>query len=190
MVDRTKPRLATLRADVPWRVYDAIVRKSCLHVDAWFYQMPDDELYFVLRVARAGHEVLAVSTFHASAAGLVPVANIADIERTGMARHIDSAWGRKYAPWANGLHHTQIMPIIHQPVTGYKGHRSIRLHYVWTDAKLDDPMQGIENLYGFTGRQGRDDRYGRTKEGVRAAATSPWSAADRSMLRTLQKLLN
>lgn len=190
MVDRTRERAAVYRRHVPWRVYDQIVRRTCLHVDGWLYQMPDDQLYFVFITTRGGTKPLAHTMYRAEPGALTPVAYSASIHRDGLTRHIDSPWARKHAPWLNRLYWRDIYPTLRQPVEGFKGHRSIVLRFVYTSPALDDPMAGIENLYSVTGRRTRDDA--QMLHGAPELATrprSPWNAAERSMLRTLDKLL-
>jgi len=170
--------------------YDRLYGRKVFHIDAWLWQMPDDVLYLVVESRAGGQQVLERTVYRVGQSqGIVPVTD-SEPEREGIARHIDSPWARKYAPWLNSLHWATIQPTLRIPRAGFKGHVSVRLHYVWTDPALDDPMRGLENLYAITGRKERDagQRIHLPSYGTVIDAPA-WSAADRSMLRTLQKLL-
>lgn len=189
MVDRTRERAAVYRRHTSWRVYDAIVRTTCLHVDGWLYQTSDDQLYFVFITTRGGTKPLAHTMYRVDEGTLTPVTYDASIHRDGLARHIDSPWARRNAPWLNALYWRDIAPTLRQPVEGFKGHRSIMLRFVYTDPTLDDPFAGLENLYSITGRRARDDAQRLHVTDLTPRARSPWGAKERSVLRTLDKLL-
>lgn len=195
MPDRTRERTAIRRAHVPWSAYDAILRRTCLHIDAWLYQLPDDTLYFVLLASAGGVQDIGTTTYRAEPGALIPVANIPDIERVGLARQVGSPWARRNAPWLNALHWTHLQPMVREPHSEFKGHRSVLLHYVWSDARVDDPMAGLDNTYVGSGRHERalarmsDER--REAEAARAVRVqdSKLDARERSIMRTLDKLL-
>lgn len=185
MTDRTKGRTLEYRANVPWRVYDLINRRDCLHIDAWLYQAGDDTLYFNVQ-SRAGGRMLVRSTWlRVDNTALTPVSALDP--STLVQRHINSPWGLRNAPQLRGIHARVLQPAYMAPAEGFKGYRSIALHYVYSDARVSDPLAGIENLYGITGRgQSYPD------ENAVPAATrrrSPLDRDTRSRLRTLDKIL-
>lgn len=186
MVSRTRPRAATLRDGIPWRAYDAIVRRTCYHLDAWVMQATDDSLYLVLEARVGGTLLVDRRTYRLAPDGLTPCEDIRD----GIARHIDSPWARRNAPWLNALHWRYVQPVLRIPREGFKGHTSVKLHYVWSDKACDDPCEGMTNLYAETGRAARD---GYMHTGAPISVATPdapaWDKRERSVLRTLDKLL-
>jgi hypothetical protein len=178
-----------LRQNVPWRIHDQIHTRTCYHVDAWLYQMPDDGLYFVIRTSAAGiHPIDKVILRATRTHGLTPVAWTDDVETRGLQRQIDSPWGKRHAPWLAALHE----PIRAEAVTrrqGFIGPNSVRLWYVWTSPRLNDPTAGIENMYGVTKRGMADTTLPAPVPVARGRPKSPWDARTRSILRTLDKLL-
>jgi len=189
-------RHAILRANVPQRIYDWINTRKCMHVDAWLYQMPDDMLYFVVigsvagRVKNATHRrVWRIDPF-----GIYPYQFSTDIAARGLPRRLGGPWARKHIPWANA-YHKYIRQAAWEMCAPFV-RRSIVLHYVYTKPKLDDPLEGIENTYATSSRAARDAVHGTSVRDARRIAAingtsdkSPWTARERSILRTLDKIL-
>lgn len=184
------------RQHVNGTVQDRIYKRSVFHLDAWIYQLKDDNLYLVLESRRAGVELIDATMYRMEPGTLYPVAWNGDVHRLGIRRHCDGPWARKHAPWLNTLHVTRIQPEARMPRQGYTA-VSVHLHYVWTDAALDDPCEGVDNAYAMTGRAIRDAALRTPQTEAMNASITPqpranpaWNAADRSRLRTLQKLLS
>lgn len=187
MATHTRVNTTQYRTNVTWRVYAAIVRRTCYHVDAWIIQAADDALYLVME-GRAGGLQLVTRRVYACAPGsLTPYES--DVE--GVTRHIDSPWARRYAPWLNTLHWELIQPVLRIQREGFKGHVSVKLHYVHSDHAHDDPTEGFTNLYDATPRAARDAARMKVQQHRAAypAVTSAWNATERSVLRTLDKLI-
>lgn len=178
-------------------VQDRIYKRTVLHVDAWIYQMRDDQLYLLIEEREAGVSLAGPPNVYRIEpnGALYPVALGGDIHRQGLKRHCDSPWARKYAPWLNRIHREQIQPQLRIPREGYT-FICVKLHYVYTDTKLCDPMEGIENMYAATGRAIRDASLRTPETDALNATIKPtpranpaWGKRDRSVLRTLDKLL-
>lgn len=176
-------------------IQDKIYKKSILHIDAWMYQLKDDNLYLVLETRKAGVELTEALLFRLHPGEIVPVAWSGDIHATGLTRHCDSPWARKHAPWLRALHDDRIRAEMRMPREGYAS-LSVKLHYVYTDRTLDDPLAGISNAYATTGRAIRDAALHTPLAALMNAsirppvrANSAWTAKERSILRTLDKLL-
>jgi len=189
MAQRTRKTAMPFREGLTTYLQDQICNRVTLHLDVWLYQQPDDQMYFVARAATAGHDVINVMTWRVDRDGLYAVANIQDIERTGLARHIDGPWARKHAPWLRASFQSHLLPLAQAQLPyGFK-RRSVRLWCVYTNRAINDPLEGIDNLYGTTGRAARDDAFV-TEKPEAARTASLWTARERSMLRTLQKILS
>ena len=165
------------RQNITPYVLHYINKRVCLHVDAWFYQMPDDSIYFLIQRRGGGHVLVSSDYFKATPQGLFPVAPVERIRERGMSIAINTKRARKYYPWLAALHKRDIQPYLHdRPHASFKGHISILLHYVWLNPALyGEPLDGIENLYGVTNRA--------------HTAKTGWNARERSQLRTVAKLL-
>jgi len=192
MVNRSKPRAVTLRAHVPWTIYDTINRRTCLHIDAWLYESTSGIFYFIIRTAAAQME-LSTAYFRASESeGLIAVQRPDDLDAMTV-RHIDSPYALRVAPWLGVIHWRDIYPALRTPRDGFKAPHSILLHYVYTSPAVHDPVTGLENLYAVTGLAGRDAARVSDAPVYRPASTAKpraaWDANDRSILRTLNKLL-
>ncbi len=194
MTDRKAARSIQHRQTCSWRVYDAINRRTCLHIDAWLVQTEDDELYFVMETRIGGQTLMAQRIHRATPNGLIPVEARKVIDVNGsdfMKRHINSPWARRNYPWLADLHREHIQPQLHTPVEGFKGFRSIALHYAWSNPNIHNPFAGVRifNAGGIL----RSNEGGPTDPAEFKAATKrkapTWSRSDRSMLRTLDKII-
>lgn len=191
-------RNTPLRTHVPQRVYDWINNRKCIHVDAWLYQQPDDTLYFVILATKAGRMKQPVlhRTYRVDPFDMGYVNNIPNIANTAVERRIGGALARARFPWA-AQHHEYIRQLVDDVCARYT-RRSVILHYVYTNKLIDNPMEGIENTYVGSSRAERDAVAGTSVRDARRAAAlamqerpqSPWTAKERSLLRTLQKILS
>lgn len=175
------------RQNVPWRVYDAINRRNCLHIDAWCVQDRDNTLYFVIEERVGGHDVLSARIWR--------VDNRKELVRVGegvrnttyalnicIKRHVDSPWAKRNAPWLDAIHREIIQPQLRLPRVGFKAPHSIALHYVWTNPAIDDPMEGLPNYHPLA-----PARSPMPSDDADTAQRLP--PRERSILRTLDKLL-
>lgn len=184
------------RQGVTTYLQDLINRKVVHHFDAWLYQMPDDVLYFLIETRAGGEQLLTRNVFRACPLqGLVPVRDPGVVEN-GIKRTIDGPRAKVHWPYCAAIHKRDIAPHMRVVPAGFKL-VSTRLHYIYTNRKIDDPMEGIENLYAATARAGRDKVDGISIRDARRIAAingtpapkSPWTARERSILRTLDKIL-
>lgn len=180
-----------LRENLSTFIQDQISPLHCYHFDAWLYQTKNNNLYFVIMGRRGGRRAHGSVAFQVTREGITQVdsAQIGYIATQGEARQIGSPWQRKYAPWLRDIH----WPIhrlarLDRTGHGFKGPPSVKLWYIYQDTRIDDPLEGIENLYAVTGRQSVTAPPGPLTAPV-GRPRSPWSKADRSVLRTLDKLL-
>lgn len=203
MVDRTKARKAVLRANVPWRVYDYIVHRACLHIDAWIVQTEDDNLYLTIERRIGGTVLLRREVYRLHPGQIIPVNS--DRRPDGIQRHVNTAWARRYAPWLEQIHRA-IRPGLHQRIhPSFTRPNNIHLHYVWSDPRVNSPTAGLDNLYEVTGRPGRDAarmtaatkaQHKLRQRATYGPETDPnsrryfWNASERSILRTLAKILS
>lgn len=191
MPQRDKGKLIPLRKDVPWRVYDVIANRHVLHIDAWFVQDGDDQLYFIIQTRAGGWDVVSSDVFRATPGVLQRVTVPAgELLQRGLLRHVDNPWSRRHAPWANALHWRYIVPQLHIPREGFKRFMSVRLHYVYSNPAVSDPCEGLYNGYGATARAARFGDNLRPNVPPPEDATPRLSARERSIMRTLQKLLD
>ena len=143
-------------------------------------------LYLVLEARAGGIQLLERKAYRCEPGALYPVAD--NVE--GIARHIDSPWSVRHAPWLNALHWSHIQPVLRIPREGFKGHVSVKLHYVWSDPNTDDPEAGLTNMYGEYGRgAGRYQNATPVASGPVITDGARWDKNERSLLRTLDKLL-
>lgn len=176
------------RNDMPWRVYDLINRRDCLHVDAWLLQAPDNRLYFLIQSSAGGRQLLRETWLRVDGMALTPVAALD--AGTMTRRYINTAWARRHAPQLALLHETVLRPTYWQPVAVFTGHRSIALHYVYSDARTDDPLAGVDNQYSIT-RRGElyPDNSNDDLPTIAQDIAPTLDASARSQLRTLDKVL-
>ncbi len=194
MSNRREGKTIELRKNVPWRIYDLINRRDCIHFDAWILDH-DGVLYFRLQKRIGGRVLDGTVMYRAEPWGVVLVDHT-KLDLTQMReRKIGTQWAKANAPWLDKLHRDHIQPMLHEPLPEAKGYRSIRLHYVFHNRFVPDPLDGIRNYYGETKRaamHGRTDPTpvnpwdGREDE---AKPRSPWSAKQRAILRTLDKVI-
>lgn len=193
MVNRSKPRAISLRTHVSWQVYDAINRRTCLHIDAWLYQSTTGTYYFIIRTAAAQMEI-GTAYFRADpTGGLVAVQRPDGLDAMALC-YIDSPRERTRAPWLEAVHWRDIYPLLRAPREGFKAPASVLLHYVYTSPGVSDPTAGLENMYAVTGLAGRDAARVSAGGPVYRPDSTPkpraaWDKAQRSMLRTIDKLL-
>ena len=193
MSDRSKARPLPLRPNVAWRVYDIIARQSCLHIDAWLFEEGNGALYFVTETRRGGKALIAQRVLRATANGLIPIerGDQAALNFSAMMpRHINGAWAARNAPWLGTLHRDVLLPGFNAPVDGFTGYRSIALHYVWTDPRVSDPFEGVKNYYSATGYAARHGMPEPVSDPAPVQRQrSPWGRGERSLLRTLDKVI-
>lgn len=191
MADRTKARTIEHRQHVPWRVYDYINRRTCLHVDGWLIRddasVGGDGWIFILHMTAGGQQKLNTITFNVDAFGTVTrVDNPSYIP----SRRSEFMLGE---PILERVHWQYIVPLVHTRAPGFTPPNSVILHYVWIDPRIVEPTDGIVNYYDSTARAERDaKRRIRPLPEMTPAVTPPaprLSARDRSVLRTLDKLL-
>lgn len=201
-------------------VLDKIGGKACVHFDAWLLQRDDnDALFFIVRESLGGWS--DATRTHAFYLNCKPMSylgiihNRADPWSVGAKRLIDGKWARMddYTEFLDAHHKALLGWIVirfawWQSIGPYTS-KSVKLHYVYTDPKIDDPMAGMYNMYEEIARSEYAER--RRKAGEcpdirlqcsdelatmlapeparRGRPPSPWTKAQRSMLRTLDKLL-
>lgn len=179
------------RDHMSWRYYDMVNTQRVLHIDGWIRQDENDVLYFVFRKAKAGHVVLEVIWLRVdyTAEGYV-LTPCHPLPKKLMEREIGTPWARKYAPYLNKLHMRYIAPIARLPVAGFSEPPSVRLHYVWSDPSVNNPMEGITNLYGMSSRGQIAPIPAPVREPVMVPQPRPkMDKRARSILRTLDRLL-
>lgn len=190
---RNTTNKAPLRSGVSWRIHDTIARKTCFHVDAWCVQDASDRLYFVLRTSAGGYTVLDARAYEVRTDPLRRAWELVEVSRGDDAltlvasctqRRINDAWARRHAPQLEELHTRDIVPTLRLPREGFKGPHSIVLHYVWSDPRVSDPMIGLPNYHGMAGAEPHA-----VAMQLAERVGQPWNAQDRSLLRTLDKLL-
>lgn len=172
------------RQGVSTYVHDQLYLRKVIHLDAFIWQTPDDNLYLVLETREGGQSLLARAVFRIERDYLANVLETLVPERSGIARYINSPWTRRHAPWLAEIHTRYVSPEIAR-LRASAPRLSVRLWYVWNDPRIDEPCDGIENLYSVTGYATHApivDRPTRNK-------ASTWNARERSLLRTLDKLL-
>jgi len=189
MSQQVRPK-SVLRGHVPRTCYDQINKRTCLHVDAWLYQLPDDSLYFLFEYRAGGHDIISRQVFRAVDCELVQVSAELDLASIGVARTVGGPWDRRAAPYLAALHWRVIYPTLRAPREGFKGHVSVSLHYVYRALGVpDDPCEGLDNLYAVTLRPGRKAAAGRGDQPGAPTVPAQWGRRERSVLRTLGKLL-
>lgn len=201
MADRKYGKNIPLRKHVPWRVYDAINRRTCLHVDAWIYLGPDDEIYLALLLTAGGHTLFDWRTYRimrdplTGNVELIPKRVERDwLESKCLSRSINSAWGQA-RPWLADLHDKVILPSLRQPIEGpFKGYRSIALHYIRVSQSCPEPFDDAVNHYALTGharRHGHDyiTDDGDTLTGMASDGGTEYTRQDKQSLRLMDKIL-
>lgn len=182
------------RAHVNRTVLDIIARRHVLHVDAWLYETDSGDLVFVLETRAGGFDLVQRGAFLVRGNSLHTLPDGCHVE--GLQRHINTRWARANAPHLESIHSRLIQPVIRSRRAGFSA-VNVLLHYVWIDPNVNEPTAGIENLYGATKR---GQRYADTRPQRVVLITGPahiaepkplkLSARDRSVFRTLQKLLD
>lgn len=208
-MDRSTKNIPKLRAYCSWHVLERIVRQSCLHIDVWLVQDGDDRLYFMTETRVAGLKLVETIFLQVTPLGAVRVPNYTVTRDTLVTRHLNTAWSRRY-PWLRALYRDKLQPGLVAPAP-YKS-VSVRLHCISSKACVTDPTLGLVNVYAETRRAARDRAMAgeslsvrdtrraarrqapplaETGERLPAREAPPrkLSRADRSRLRTLDKLL-
>lgn len=196
------------RKNVSRHTYNYIARRKCLHVDVWLIvdtSAPNREYcYFVIERHVGGMDLFDRHVFFVNKAGMFHF--MGDVIPQGRQVTMNSAWGRKRR-WLHNAYATHIYPNLRRvPANGcgFKGHISVRV-WAWGPSTAPEPMDGITNLYDLTGRARRDRGFAKVPRehhggDVREEpahpstydkrfATPGYTAEERSLLRTLDKLL-
>ncbi len=184
--DTDKPKH---RHHCSWYVIDRIETRTCFHVDVWLQQDSDNRLYFIVETNTGGHHRLSRGSLLVDGDRLVQTDYVPD----GIARYVNTPWCRKYAPHLEALAKREIMPSLRKQREGYKT-VSIMLHYI--KQPEIDPVAGLVNYYDSHSRTFKHtaaklarQREGEIRPSVIEATAPQLSKADKSILRTLQKLL-
>lgn len=208
MVSRTEKSIPEHRRNCSWSVLDVIVKKTCLHVDVFMLDV-EDTYYLVAEYRAGGLAMLGRDCWRVSRDGVERMVSdiYAPADRT-VRRKLNTPWGGR-RPWLmEGAEKVAAANDWLATREGFKGMNSVRLHYIGRLEKYADPLAGVENY--FSGGRGvkadpngirarrearqpkraSDDsailRVGMAKPVKR---TSGWSARERSVLRTLDKLI-
>lgn len=171
---------------------DRIVNGKCFHIDIHLRHFRDGEFYYVFVTSRGGIELIKATCGRVTNDGeLVAIPYSPDI-LNALPRYINVPLAKTY-PHVVAAHYSHIKNTVRTVPPGFRAPNSVRLHYVFNDPAIDDPMAGLPNHWLASGRGERwgDDRQ---RPGVavppsRASKRKPYTAADRAMLRTLDKLL-
>lgn len=178
------------------RAYDNMYGRKILHIDAWIYQLPDNTLYLAIETNAGGQQLITRHVLRIDHGNLTPASEPADMVARGIQRHVGTAWQRKYAPWLTAVHDNVVRYVAQLKQDNvrpgeFKG-SSVKLWYVWSDPAVCDPFAGADNLYATTGYAVNHPVKASERASApvtRADARSAWGARDRSVLRTLDKLL-
>lgn len=200
MSDRKFGNLMPRRQGVSWRTYDLINRRTCLHVDAWVYQDNDDRLYFHVDYSIGGRQIHERATWHIDIAGNTfipaPTLTVSDISRM-VKRTINHPFMHKHYPMLAAMHDVHMLPRIWADMgAAFKGYRSVALNYIWTNPRINEPMEGILNHYATTRRAERDEGFvqggpPRWDNSIHAQYERAMRLPpkERSIMRTLDKVL-
>ena len=191
MERRSRDTLPALRRNVTWKIADIIFRRICLHIDAWLYELSDNNIIYVIQTSAGGRNIISTNALLCMADGSSHIIKTPDISKA-TPRHLNHAWSRG-KPWLNTIHWRDIQPGLRKPRVGYVFPYSIALHYVWSDPSIAAPTEGTENHWGATKR---GQNYLNSKPydprdyhlHVRKNVYGP-SKAQRAIMRTLDKLL-
>lgn len=191
---------SALRNHVSTRIYNTINRRDCWHLDAWLIQDHNDCLFFVLESRRGGWEVLSRIAIRVHDDGTTQIQDLQLGGRIdGIQRHLNDPWASRtiHREALERVHWQLIQPSLRREREGFRFPYSVMLHYLWTDPSVTEPFDGIHNLYEATGRAEHHRRMTKGEPDARPLPgtdtsrreASPFGAHDRSILRTLDKLL-
>lgn len=192
MSDRSFGNLMPYRQGISWRTYDLINRRTCIHVDAWLYQDTDDTLYLYVEYSAGGRQLIYKATWRVDviARELVPTYTLeaSDIARM-ITRHVNSPYMRRWYPTVAAMSDAWLDRMYADMGSAFTGYRSVALHYVWTDARISEPMAGLHNDYNDTRRADRDDALSAAPMPVVREKPPKLPPRERSIMRTLDKVL-
>lgn len=202
------PRKPPRRQYCTWHTINAINKGSCLHLDAYLTEDDDTQrLYFYVVASRGGWEG-EIRKYIIWERGLDYVGNVASLPN-GQHRVLGRTWSRNVVPWLREVHEKHILPLLWGPLDPMFKTRNIKLHYIWSDKRINEPTESLYNVYGVSNHAKKarermspatlaelerkeDEEFAKGLRGPvrrRGRPPSPWSRKDRSLLRTLDKLL-
>lgn len=187
-----------LRTHVSALIYDRINNRRCLHRDLWLVQDEDDILFIIVEERAAGQELLnrVIYRVVGRAPNLELLRHVGPEPRNAIQRQINSPWALKqYGNALVQLHDRAIQPALRQRPERMPLPPSVVCWYVWIDPTLSEPTDGVHNYYEGSAREAAGDRRSKRPRQIDGRYIGPpadqpkLSARDRSVLRTLDKLL-